>query len=352
MQDSMKTLVVDGDGKLSVQECPTPQYGDCQALVKTVSCGVCNGTDGKLIHRNFKGFTPDMYPVMLGHEAVGRVIEVGSKVTSFKVGDHVLLPFAGPLGGFTCGWGSYSEYGVVEDPQAYINSGLAADSPDIPECAFGQTVLDPSVDPVKGAMVITLREVLSSIKRFGIKEKQGVVVFGCGPVGLTFIKFMSLLGVAPIIAIDTIDEKVADAKGKGAHYGFNAKDSGLLDKIKEIMPGGADYVLDAVGVLDIINQAMHIIKDAGKICCYGIAAETSFNVDWGAAPYNWTLQFQQFPSKKEEGEANAQVMEWLKSGAISLDDYISDIVDFENILDAFEKLERKEIAKKCIIRYE
>ena len=92
MSKSMKTLVVDKDGKLSVEECPMPEYNECQALVKTISCGVCNGTDGKLISRTFKGFDLDMYPVMLGHEAVGRVIEIGSKVTSFKVGDIVLIP--------------------------------------------------------------------------------------------------------------------------------------------------------------------------------------------------------------------------------------------------------------------
>ena len=193
----MKTLVVDKDGKLSVEECPMPSYGECDALVKTISCGVCNGTDGKLIHRNFKGFSLDMYPIMLGHEAVGEVIEVGSKVTSYKVGDVVLLPFAGPLGGFECGWGSYSEYGVVFDAAAYI-----ADGKQPPECAYGETIVPKDIDPVKAAMIITFREVLSSIKRFGIGANDEVVVFGCGPVGLTFIKFMSLLGVGKIIALD------------------------------------------------------------------------------------------------------------------------------------------------------
>ncbi len=351
MQGMMKTLVVDKDGKLSIEQCEIPQYDECQALVKTISCGICNGTDGKLIHGTFKGFAKDVYPVMLGHEAVGEVIEIGSKVTSFKIGDKVLLPFAGPLSGFTCGWGSYSEYGVVCDPEAYAANGTSKDSKDFPECAFAQTVVDESIDPVKAAMVITLREVLSSIKRFGVKENESVVVYGCGPVGLTFIKFMRLMGVNPIVAVDIVDEKLETAKSKGATYTFNGKDEKLVEKIREIFPDGVDYVIDAAGILAIINQALLLIRDAGKICCYGIASKTNFNIDWENAPYNWQLQFQQFPSKAEEGAVNNQVTAWIKDGIIDLDEYISDIVDFKDILSAFERLEKGEIEKKCIIKY-
>jgi len=342
----MKTLVVDKEGRLSVEECPIPSYGECDALVKTVSCGVCNGTDGKLIHRTFKGFTTDMYPIMLGHEAVGEVIEVGSKVTSYKVGDIVLLPFAGPLGGFECGWGAYSEYGVVNDAAAYIANGKQP-----PECAFGQTIVPDYIDPVKAAMIVTFREVLSSIKRFGIGANDEVVVFGCGPVGLTFIKFMSLLGVGKIIALDVVPEKLRDAEARGADYTLDANDPDIVAKVKEICPDGVGYVLDAVGISQIMNQAMPLLKDQGKICCYGISSNTKFELDWTDAPYNWQLQFQQFPSKIEEGEANKQILTWLKQGVIDIDDYISDIVEFKDILSAFERLEKKQIAKKCIIKY-
>ena len=80
----MKTLVVDRDGAPEIAECPRPAYGGCDALVKIIACGVCNGTDMKLMHGTFKGFNEDAYPVMLGHEAVGRVIETGKDVISYK----------------------------------------------------------------------------------------------------------------------------------------------------------------------------------------------------------------------------------------------------------------------------
>lgn len=119
----MRTLTVDERGTLSVQEIPKPTYGECQALVKMQSCGVCNGTDMKLIHHSFKNF--DSYPAILGHEGVGRVVETGSKVTGLHVGDMVLLPFLEQKTcGYTPGWGAYSEYAVVGDAESYIANGM------------------------------------------------------------------------------------------------------------------------------------------------------------------------------------------------------------------------------------
>jgi threonine dehydrogenase-like Zn-dependent dehydrogenase len=259
----------------------------------------------------------------------------------------VLLPFAGPIDGYACGWGSFSEYGVVCDAAAWDEDAYG----ETPECAFGQNVLPSWVDPVAGSMIITFREVLSSIKHFGITKSDSVVVFGCGPVGLTFIKMMKLMEVKTVIALDIVEEKLADAREKGADYVLRGDDPALREKVRDICPGGVGFVLDAVGVLDIINTAMGLIVDEGKICCYGISPHTRKEIDWENAPYNWQLLFKQFPSKKDEGEAHAQVVEWLENGTIVLEDYISDIFDFEDVLLAFEKLESRELTKKCIIRY-
>lgn len=344
----MKTLVANKDGSLEVREIPKPSYNEKQALVKTISCGICNGTDAKLIHRTFKGVETDQYPLMLGHEAVGEVVEIGAEVIGYKVGDKVLLPFVDAdeklYGEIGSAWGAYSEYAVVNDVKAF-GDGKA------PECAYAQTVLPDYVDPVDAAMIVTLREVLSSIKRFGIQANNSVAVFGCGPVGLTFIRFMSILGVHPILAFDVKDEKIGEALEKGADYAFNSKSCDPKTEIRRICPDGVQFVLDAVGMLPLINQSMEYVCDGGKMCCYGIAPQCSMELDWSKAPYNWQLQFQQFPSKVEEGEATNQVLSWIRSGIIDLKDYISDYFAFDEILDAFEKLERREISKKGIVVY-
>ena len=92
----MKTLVIAKDGSLSIQEVNKPRYNEYQALVKTIACGMC-GTDIKLIHRTFKGFPESVYPIMLGHEGVGEVVEVGGAVKNFKPGDKVVVPCCTPM---------------------------------------------------------------------------------------------------------------------------------------------------------------------------------------------------------------------------------------------------------------
>jgi threonine dehydrogenase-like Zn-dependent dehydrogenase len=347
----LRTLIVDERGNMSIGEAPIPKCGEYQALVKMISGGVC-GTDMKIWHGKFKGMVfENDYPMMIGHEGVGRVVEIGAKVTSFKIGDAVLLPYVDPIGDLKSGWGAFSEYGIVHDAAALERDGYKMGHPLFPEGAYAQTVVPPDIDPVDASMIVTLREVLSSIKTFGITPNSSVVVFGCGPVGATFIRFMNLLGVHPIIVFDIDEQKLDIALKKGATYAFNSGREDVLSRVREICPDGVDFTLDAVGYLPLINQAMEMIKDRGKICCYGVPPDNSSLIDWSKAPYNWNLCFQQMPRKQEEGEANNQVLAWLRMGVITLKEFISDYADFDDIIDVFDRAQKRQIALKCIIKF-
>jgi len=343
----MKTLVVARDGKVSIEEVNKPRYNEYQALVKTIACGMC-GTDVKLLHRTFKGFPESMYPVMLGHEGVGEVVELGAKVRGLKKGDRVLLPFvdADPenLPGLGSAWGAMSEYAVVCDPTAYPE-GQA------PDCAFAQTVLDPDLDPVDSVMIVTFREVLSCIRYFGIRPEDSVVVIGCGPVGLTYLKFMSLLGVKNLVACDIIPEKLVQAGANGAKYLINSRDRDVRTAVRELFPDGVDYVLDAAGFPAIVNQGMGLIRDRGTVLCYGVPEKEEITIDFSKADYNWRVIYQQMPRKREEGAAHAQVLEWLRSGQLNIRDFISDYFDFSDAVEAYGKLLDKKILKKGVIRF-
>ena len=343
----MKTLVVGKDGKVSIQEVNKPKYNEYQALVKTIACGMC-GTDIKLIHRTFKGFPESVYPIMLGHEGVGEVVEVGAKVKGFKVGDKVLLPFVDPdpenLPGLGSGWGALSEYAVVCDPEAPWPDGA-------PDCAFAQTVLDDDLDPVDATMIVTFREVLSNIRYFGITPNDSVVVFGCGPVGLTYLKFMSLLGVKNLVACDILPEKLAQAKDYGATYLINSKEQDVAAEVRKLFPEGVDYVLDAAGVPAIVTQGMALIKDRGTVLCYGVPEKEEVTIDFSKADYNWRVVYQQMPRKREEGAAHAQVLEWMRSGKLNIKDFISDYFTFDQSVEAYDKLLAHKIMKKGIITF-
>jgi len=179
-----------------------------------------------------------------------------------------------------------------------------------------------------------------------------VVVYGCGPVGVTFTKFLKLLGVKDLIVVDRLEEKRTIALESGASHYFNGASVDAQAEIKYLYPNGVDFVIDAVGHESIINAGLSLIRDRGSVCVYGVPATTKLTLDFMHAPYNWNIVFQQMPSKKEEGEAHAQVLEWLESGAVVLKDYISNYMKFDEVVGAFELLNEKKIPLKCIVTFE
>lgn len=346
----MKSLMVDKNRSLALVDVPVPGFDEYKALVKMEACGVCNGTDLKLVHGQFKGF--NTYPAILGHEGVGRIVEKGSKVENFKIGDRVLLPFIeGKAGDYFSGWGAYSEYAVVGDWKAMAAGGRGPGTSYFSEAYYAQQVVPADIDPVAAAMIITFREVLSASKRFGFSENRSIVIFGAGPVGLSFVKFARLLGMGPVIVFDIADDKVEQARAMGAHMAFNSTKVNAVEKVKELLKEGADFVVDAVGMNQLINQAMSCVNYNGKICCYGISPKLGMELDWSSAPYNWSLHFVQWPSNLEESQAHSQVMYWIESGVLNPMDFISDVIPFGKIIDAFTMVEERKAKKKIVIRF-
>lgn len=328
-----------------VDDMPMPKYGEYDALVKIESCGVCNGTDTKIIHGKFKGI--EQYPVVLGHEGVGRVVEKGKKVTNFEIGDLILMPYWSDVPeGYTSGWGTYSEYNIVTDALAQEKDGIIPE-----EFSYGQRKLPKNFDPVSSAMIITFREVLSTMKRFGFESGKSLVVLGLGPVGLSFVHFAKLTGMGPVIAIDISDEKLELAKKRGADYIINSNVSDIVESVHKICPEGVDFSLDAVGVTSFINTSLEIIKPDAKVCVYGISENMTENIDWSKCPYNWTLHFHQFPSKKAESEAHNQIVNWIEQGIINPSDYISHVYDFKDIDKAFDNIKNKIPTMKMVIKF-
>ena len=111
----MRAAVVREPNQIGVETVPEPAIGDYDALVRIVGCGVCTGTDRHILSGDFPWMAP--YPFILGHESIGRVIEVGANVRYLTPGDLVLRPTAvrggQTLNGVRAVWGGYAEYGVV-----------------------------------------------------------------------------------------------------------------------------------------------------------------------------------------------------------------------------------------------
>lgn len=329
----MKCVVVYRDGLIKVEQLPKPRIGDYQALVRNLSCGICNGTDLKLIHAQFKGF--DTYPAVLGHESVGRVVEVGSRVTSFKKGDLVLRSILEKVEDdrYFSGWGSFAEYGVVGDIAAMKKDGRT----DYFDIYLAQQIVPSHFDVHQAVMLITLKEVLSGIERFGVSRNQAVLIHGAGPVGLSMIRFAKLKGAHPVVVSEPHPERRERALRMGADHAIDPKSEKLIPRAKSIAPDGFDYVIDAVGINRLMSESLRLVKFNGKVGVYGIAPDTHAEIDWKDAPYNWAIHFVQWPTFQDEAAVHNEVLSLVDSGAIDLSEFVTHVIprmeEFQNGLD-------------------
>lgn len=346
---NMKGLVIWEDGHASLETMPVPEISEYQALVKVTAGALC-GTDMKILHNKLKGFTD--YPTILGHEGVGRVVKTGSKVRNFKEGDKIVLPYIfDKIGKFYSTWGAFAEYSVIGDTDAMVADGFTIDNKTLFEFNFAQRKIPDDFDDVASTMIVTFREVYSTIKRLGFRKGQSIVVYGAGPVGLTFLTLLKHIGLSPIISVEQFDSKLENAKEHGADYTINYTKCDTSAEVLKILPGRPDILLDAAGVPSLINQNLKLVRDYGDVCVYGVTPKNEALVNWQEAPYSFNLRFAQWPSKKEEAAVHDEIIELMKSGVLKGMDYISDVFDFSDSLRAIDYFTAHKNEKKIAIRF-
>lgn len=346
---NMKALIVEKNGNVAIRQVPKPKYKEYEALVKMHASALC-GTDMKILHNNLKGFTD--YPTILGHEGIGEIVAVGDKVRNFEIGDKVVLPYIlDKCGEYFATWGALAEYAVVGDTDAMVEDGLEVDEVTLHEFNFAQRKIPSSLDSVAATMIVTFREVYSTIKRLGFQPGHPIVIYGAGPVGLTFVKFTRLLGMSPIINIDLSDEKAEQALAAGADFAFNSNKVNIGEKLQEIFPDGIETLLDAAGVPALINQNLKLVKNFGQICVYGVTPKNELMMNWQEAPYNFNLKFVQWPSKEEEAAVHDEIIQMMLEGKLDGMDYISDVFDFADAVEAIDFFQKGKNQKKIAIRF-
>lgn len=333
----MKGLIVREVGKLEiVNDIPEPKIGPYDALVETIACGICNGTDLKIIDGHFKGF--NTYPCVLGHEPVGRVIEVGQKVTTYKKGDHVLRSMLVDIPEYYSGWGSFAELGTVSDYNAMVNDGMK----DIFTGHMAQQIVPQDLDPEKALMLITFKEVLSGLKRFGVTEGMDVMVNGAGPVGLSMVRLCKALGVKTLVVSDIDDERLQTAGKLGADIIVNPMKDDVEATIKSKLPNGLDIFIDAVGRNELMNLGLKLVKFNGKVGVYGIAPVCNAEINWEIAPYNWDIHFVQWPTFDEEAMVHDEVVNYVRNGDLNLDDFVTHILPLEDYEKGIDLIKSKQ----------
>jgi len=345
----MKAALIERPGVLRVADVPVPEPGPDEALVRILACSICNGTDSKLLYGKFPGVKN--YPSILGHESVGEVVELGSNVRRYRVGDLVMRPGARYPGNSPCHshWGGFAEYGLIKD------ASCSGGSPERGDGSWTDTmhhILPPGTDPVEATIYITLKETLTWLQRFDLRPNSSVLILGTGPVGLSFTLFSKLMGANPVITVGRRKVRLELAERFGADFTINSSEEDLKAAVTEITKGrGVDRIVEAIGNVEILKEALPLLSDGGRIGVYGVPPSDEASggpppvtLTTSGAPANWSVEVLQ----PEEPKGHRQILDLVRLGHLRPRDFVTEVFPLDRIGEGFRLIEERRALKVVI----
>jgi alcohol dehydrogenase len=279
----MKALVYGGPGARSWDSVADPQLQEpTDVIVKVDTTTIC-GTDLHILKGDVPAVTEGR---VLGHEAVGTVVEVGAAVGSLKEGDRVLVPAitsCGRCGPCKAGMAAHCEaVGGIGWIFGHLIDGVQAEFARVP---YAETSVHSVPEGVSDEQVLFLADILPTGFEIGVQNgrvKPGdtVAVVGAGPVGLAAIMTAGIAGAARIIAVDLAPSRLRHAERFGATHTVVSGD-GAEQEILALTDGqGVDVAIEAVGVPATFDLCTRIVRAGGTVANIGVhGAPTTLHLE-------------------------------------------------------------------------
>lgn len=267
MEGKMKAAVLYGIKDIRCEMVDIPTVEDNEVLVKVKYAGICGSDLPRSMISGVSGGKG--YPIILGHEFCGEVVEVGEKAKDFSKGDRVAIAPLVPCG--ECEFCKAGNFGLCPN---YNIIGTRSDG------AFAEYVKVPkehilklpeSLDYETASGIEPATIGYHGIAKANLEVGNSVVVLGCGPIGQFTIQWAKIFGASKVIAVDIFPEKLELAKTLGADFVVNSKECDAIEKIKELTNGGADVVLETAGSKITQEQALLIARSLGTVVFLGIS---------------------------------------------------------------------------------
>ncbi|HZR94230.1 MAG TPA: zinc-dependent alcohol dehydrogenase family protein [Gaiellaceae bacterium] len=268
----MKGLVYHGPGLRSWEDVPDRRLeAPTDAIVRIDASTIC-GTDLHIL----KGDVPAVQPgTILGHEAVGTIVEVGSAVTTVEPGDRVLVSCITSCG--RCRFCKDGHPGLCAGGGGWIFGhlidGLQAEYARVP---FADTSVYKVPQELEDEQVLFLADILPTafevgVLNGGVRPGDTIAVVGAGPIGLATIMTARLFTPAKIIAIDQADARLVLAREFGADVTINNADEDAAAKVLAVTGGlGVDVAVEAVGVPETFELCTALVRPGGRVANVGV----------------------------------------------------------------------------------
>ncbi len=273
----MKALVYHGPGAKAWEEVPDPTLvRPTDAVVRIDTTTIC-GTDLHIL----KGDVPAVAEGrILGHEGVGTIVEIGSAVSTFEVGDRVIVSCISACGACSyCHQGLYAHC-LADEGQSGIGwifghliDGTQAELVRVP---FADNSLYKVPEGVTDEAAVMLSDILPTGFEIGVrygrvKPGDTVAVVGAGPVGLSAMMTSGLYGAARVIALDLDAGRLQKAREFGATDTVNSGDPDWAEQVRAMTDGqGVDVAIEAVGIPDTFTACTKIVRPGGSVANVGV----------------------------------------------------------------------------------
>jgi alcohol dehydrogenase len=275
----MRAVVYRGPGEIRLEEVAEPVIQSSEdAIVRVTTASIC-GSDLHVLH----GLMPKMEPgSVIGHEFVGVVESVGAAVEAVAPGDRVIGPAAvwcGRCRACRSGLVSACENGAIfgNGPLFGDLAGAQADYVRVP---FAGVTLQPIPAGLSDESVIFAGDILPTAYSAvvglspcarGLRSGDTVVIFGAGPVGLCAVASARLFDPARVIVVDVEAYRLAMARRLGADVVIDPSSEDVRVRIRELTEGwGADYVIEAVGKQETLNNAVAVAAPGAAVSVVGV----------------------------------------------------------------------------------
>jgi Zn-dependent alcohol dehydrogenase len=345
-------------------ELEAPRRGEI--LVQIEAAGVCHSD----LHY-LRGDLQCPLPVVPGHEGAGRILALGEGVSGeLAVGDRVALlwrPNCGRCRHCVAGTPIMCEFGPVQARSGGLLDGTTRLSIDgsavhhlLGVSCFAERVVIPersvvrvpddipaAVAAIAGCAVITGFGVIRNV--VGACVGDPVVILGAGGVGLAAVMGAHLAGANPLIVVDLDDAKLALAAELGATATINASAGDIVDGVLARIPGGARWVIEAIGRPDTLNAAVRMLGPGGTAVAVGLArVGQTFEV-----PINELVQRQKHVIGSLYGSSIPQldlpvIFDLYRSGQLPLDRLIGETFPLDRIGEAFDALSAGAVGRAIV----
>lgn len=351
--DAMKAVVAYGPEDYRYKEVETPHLeNDEEIIIKVEACGICAG-DIKAY-----GGAPSFWgdetqpayikaPMIPGHEFIGRVVDQGTAVTDFEIGDRVISEQIVPC--WNCRFCNRGKYWMCEKHDLYgfqnnVNGGMAEYMKFTKEGINYKVPEDLPIE--KAALIEPYACSMHAVQRAQIQLGDFVVISGAGTLGLGMVAAAAKSGPGKLVVLDLKEDRLELAKKFGADITLNPLKTDVVKEIKEMTDGyGCDTYIEATGHPKSVEQGLSMIRKLGRFVEFSVFKD-EVTVDWSIisdrkeldllgshlGPYCYEL-----------------VIEGIHKGELPTDGVVTHKLPLEEFQEGFDLMQKGENSLKIIL---